>query len=54
MVPRTRTRQEIIDLLGRAAWEAERAEVYHEAAADPRALKGRAAQQAACDAPPCN
>jgi hypothetical protein len=49
MAPRTRTRQEIIDLLGRAVWEAERAEVYHEAAADPRALKGRTAQQA-CDA----
>lgn len=50
MGPRQRTRQEIIDLLGRAAEEADHAEMYHQAAGDPRALKGRAADQAACDA----
>jgi hypothetical protein len=50
MGPRQRPRQEIIDLLGRAAEEAKRAEMYHEAAGDPRALKGREADQAACDA----
>jgi hypothetical protein len=50
MGPRQRTRQEIIDLLGRAAGEAKRAEMYHEAARDPAALKGREADQAACDA----
>jgi hypothetical protein len=50
MGPRQRTRQEIIDLLGRAAGAAKRAEMYHEAARDPAALKGRAADQAACDA----
>jgi hypothetical protein len=49
MEPR-RTRQEIIDLLARAAVQAQSAEAYHAAAADPRAVKGPAAQQAACDA----
>jgi hypothetical protein len=42
MAPRDPTRQEIIDLLGRATVQAQRAEDYHEAAADPAALKGQA------------
>jgi len=50
MGPRGRTRQEIIDLLGRAAEQAQHAEAYHAAADDPGTLEGRAAQQAACDA----
>jgi hypothetical protein len=50
MGPRGRTRQEIIDLLGRAAEQAQYAEDYHAAAEDPGALKGRAAHQAARDA----
>jgi hypothetical protein len=50
MGPRGRARQEIIELLGRAAEHAQYAEDYHAAAADPGALEGRAAQQAACDA----
>jgi hypothetical protein len=50
MEPRGRARQEIIELLGRAAEHAQYAEDYHAAAADPAALEGRAAQQAACDA----
>jgi hypothetical protein len=50
MGPRGRTRQEIIELLARAAVQAQSAEAYHGAAADPRAVKGPAAQQAACDA----
>lgn len=45
-----RTRQEIIGLLGRAAVQAQHAEAYHDAAADPGALKGQSAQQAAADA----
>jgi hypothetical protein len=45
-----RTRQEIIDLLGRAAVQAQHAEAYHDAAGDPGALKGPSAQQAASDA----
>ena len=45
-----RTRQEIIDLLGRAAIQAQHAEAYHDAAADPGVLKGQSAQQAASDA----
>ena len=47
MGPRQRTRREIIELLARAAEQAEHAEAYHAAAADPGAVKGRAAQQAA-------
>src|SRR6516162_6486153 len=50
MGPRQRTRREIIELLARAAEQAEHAEAYHAAAADPGAVKGRAAQQAARDA----
>jgi hypothetical protein len=50
MGPRGRTRQEIIELLARAAEQAQHAEAYHAAAADPAALKGRAAHQAARDA----
>src|SRR6202048_2679636 len=50
MGPRGRARQEIIELLGRAAVQAQSAEAYHAAAADPKAVKGREAQQAACDA----
>ena len=50
MAAQGRTHQEIIDLLGRAAAHAKLAESYHAAAADPRALKGPAARQAACDA----
>jgi hypothetical protein len=50
MGPRRHTPQEIIDLLGRATVRAQSAEAYHEAAADPRAVEGRAAQQAARDA----
>jgi hypothetical protein len=45
-----RTRQDIIDLLGRAAVQAQHAEAYHEAAVDPGALKGQSAQQTASDA----
>jgi hypothetical protein len=50
MGPRQRPRHEIIELLGRAAEEAKRAEMYHQAARDPAALKGRERDQAACDA----
>ena len=50
MVSRERPRPEIIDLLGRAADQAQHAEAYHAAAADPATLEGRAAHQAACDA----
>jgi hypothetical protein len=49
MGPRERTRQEIVELLGRAVDEAERAEAYHAAAADPGALASQA-HQAARDA----
>ena len=49
MAARTRTHQEIIDLLGRAVRQAQLAEFYHAAAADPQSLK-RSAGQAACDA----
>jgi hypothetical protein len=45
-----RTRQEIIDLLGRAWVQARHAEAYHDAVGDPGALKGQSAQQAALDA----
>jgi hypothetical protein len=45
-----RTRQEILNLLARAAVQARYAEAYHDAAGDPGALKGESAQQAACDA----
>lgn len=50
MAPRTRTRPEILELLGRAAEQAKHAEDYHAAAASPAALQGRAAHQAARDA----
>jgi hypothetical protein len=50
MGPRARTRQEIIDLLAQAAEQAQHAEAYHAASADPDALQGRAANQAARDA----
>ena len=50
MGPRQRTRREIIELLARAAEQTEHAEAYHAAAADPGAVKGHAAQQAARDA----
>jgi len=50
MGPRGRTRQEISELLGRAAEQAHHAEAYHDAAADPGLLQGQAAQQAARDA----
>jgi hypothetical protein len=49
MAPR-RTRQEINQLLGRAAAEAEHAEAYHAAAADPGALTGQSVRQAVRDA----
>ena len=47
MGPRKKTRQQIVDLLGRAAEQAEHAEhaeIYHAAAANPDALKGRLAR----------
>jgi hypothetical protein len=51
MARRDHTRQEIIDLLGRAAEQAQHAELYHDAAADPTAVvQGLPARQAACDA----
>src|SRR3984885_2563365 len=50
MAPRARTRQEILDLLGRAAEQAQHAEAYHAAAIDAGTLKGRLAHQAARDA----
>jgi hypothetical protein len=50
MASREQTRLEIIDLLGRAADQAQHAEAYHAAAADPATLEGRATHQAACDA----
>jgi hypothetical protein len=50
MVPRALARQEIIDLLGRAAEQAEAAEVYHGAAANPGLLEGQPARRAAFDA----
>jgi hypothetical protein len=50
MVPRDRTRQEISELLGRAAEQAQHAEAYHAAAASPGLVQGQAAQQAARDA----
>jgi hypothetical protein len=50
MASRERTRPEIIDLLGRAADQAQHAEAYHAVAADPGTLEGRAAHQAARDA----
>jgi hypothetical protein len=48
MGPRDRTRQEIIELLGRAAAEARQAEAWHAAAADPGEVEER--HQAARDA----
>src|SRR5271166_4960229 len=50
MGPRQRTRHEIIEFLGRAADEAQRAEAYHAAVADAVVLKGRPAHEAARDA----
>jgi len=50
MVPRDRTRPEILEMLGRAAEQAQHAEAYHAAAADPGLVQGQAAQQAARDA----
>ena len=50
MGPRERTRQQIIDWLGRAAEQAEHAEIYHAAAANPGGLEGRLARQAGHDA----
>ena len=50
MAPRSRTRQEIIELLGRAAVQAQDAEDYHAAVGGPGRLEGRAAREAACDA----
>lgn len=45
-----RPRQDILELLARAVKQAEHAEAYHAAAADPGALRGQAAHQAARDA----
>lgn len=50
MVPRDYTRLEILEVLGRAAEQAQHAEAYHAAAADPGLIQGQAAQQAARDA----
>jgi hypothetical protein len=50
MGPRQRTREEIIDLLGRAAEQAQRAEFFHAAAAHPGAVQGQEVHQAARDA----
>src|SRR5262245_23645089 len=50
MAPRERTRLELIDLLGRAADQAKRAEIYHTAAHDRRGVEGPIARQVACDA----
>ena len=50
MAPRMPTRQESLDLLGRAAEQAKHAEDYHATAAAAAVLQGRAAHQAACDA----
>lgn len=50
MARRDHTKQEIIDLLGRAADQAQHAEVYHDAATDASTVRGPAAHHAACDA----
>jgi hypothetical protein len=51
MARRDHTRQKLFDLLGRAAEQAQHAELYHDAAADPAvAMHGPPAQQAARDA----
>jgi hypothetical protein len=50
LVPPAPGREEIIDWLGRAGEQAQHAEAYHAAAADPAALQGPAAHQAARDA----
>jgi hypothetical protein len=50
MGPREPTRQQIIGWLGAAAEQAEHAEIYHAAAANPHALDERLASQAARDA----
>ena len=50
MGPQAPTRRQVIDWLGRAAEQAEHAEIYHAAAASPDALKGRVAHEAARDA----
>jgi hypothetical protein len=49
----SRTRQEIIDLLGRAAVQAQHAEDYHAAARGLGGLEGQADRQVACDAARC-
>jgi hypothetical protein len=50
MGPRQPTRRQIIDWLGAAAEQAEQAEIYHAAAANPQALDVGLARQAARDA----
>jgi hypothetical protein len=50
MVPRQPTREQVIDWLGEAAEQAELAEIYHAAAANPAALDGGLARQAVRDA----
>jgi hypothetical protein len=50
MAPQSRTRQEITELLARAAAQAQHAEAYHGAVGGPGRVEGRAARQAACDA----
>jgi hypothetical protein len=50
MGPRQPTRRQIIDWLGAAAEQAEQAEIYHAAAANPQALDAGLARQAARDA----
>jgi hypothetical protein len=50
MGPREPTREEIIDLLGRAAEQAQHAEFFHAAAAERDAVQGAEVHQAARDA----
>jgi hypothetical protein len=50
MASQNRTRQEIVELLGRAAVQAQHAEEYHAAVGGPGRVEGKAARQAACDA----
>jgi hypothetical protein len=50
MAPQSRTRQEILELLGRAAVQAQQAEAYHAAVGGPGRVEGQAARQAACEA----
>ena len=49
-MPRPGSREDIIEWLRRAADHAQHAEIYHEAAADPRSIEGLSARQAANDA----